>query len=209
MWPMIALGAIQAGAQIYSGYKQKESAEYNANIMREQGEFARRQAYDQASNVNKQGNSFIGSQKAGIASSGVKSTSGSPLAALRESERNLQQDVSRTMQAGDHAYQSSLSQANSLEQQGKDAFTASLIGGATSFAGTLASNINIPKSAPSTDLSKTQRTAINASDVNYADFSMPNQYGREQYGGMGVFQQPPNKAKPKTWQDKQGPVWGY
>ncbi len=145
MWPMLLLGAVQAGSQIYSGYKQKEAAEQNAALMREQAEFQRQQAYDQASIVRERGESFIGTQKAGLASAGVKTTTGSPLAVLRESERRLQQDVSRTRQAGDIAYKSGLSQAGTLEQQGKDAFTASLIGGATSFAGTLASNINIPK----------------------------------------------------------------
>jgi len=148
---MIALGAIQAGSQIYSGYKQKEAADQNAGLMREQGEFQRSSAYDQASSLAKQGQGFIGSQKAGFASAGVKTTSGSPLAALRESEKNLQKDVSRTRQAGDIAYQRALSGAGALEQQGKDAFTASLIGGATSFAGTLANNVNMPKKTTSPD----------------------------------------------------------
>jgi len=149
MWPMIVLGAIQAGSQIYSGYKQKQAAAENADLMREQGQFQQRQAYDQASRLYKQGKSFIGSQTAGFAHAGVKIDSGSPLAALKESERNLQQDVSRTKQAGDTAYKRALSGASSLEQQGQDAFNASLIGGVTSFAGTLANNINIPKSTAS------------------------------------------------------------
>ena len=150
MWPMIVLGAIQTGSQIYSGYKQKQAAQENADLMREQGQFQQRQAYDQASRLYKQGESFIGSQTAGFAHAGVKLDKGSPLAALRESERNLQQDVSRTKQAGDTAYKRALSGASSLEQQGQDAFNASLIGGVTSFAGTLANNINIPKTNPVT-----------------------------------------------------------
>jgi len=148
MWPMLLLGAVQAGSQIYSGYKQKQAADENAQLMREQAQFQKEQAYDQAANIAKEGEAFQGSQRAGFAGSGVKIDSGSPLMVLRETAKNIQTDVSRTQQAGQHAYKSGLNQASALEQQGKDVFTSSLIGGATSFAGTLANNINMPKSTP-------------------------------------------------------------
>ena len=145
---MIAMGAISAGSKIYSGWKQKEAAEENAELLRKQAEFQKQQAYEQAIMMREQGEAYKGSQKASIASSGIKATEGSPLMALRESERNIRQDVRRTREAGDRALELGINQADVLEQQGQDAFTSSVIGGATSFAGTLASNINIPKSTP-------------------------------------------------------------
>ncbi len=144
MWGMIALGAIQAGSQIYSGWKQKEAAEENAKLMREQASFQRDQYDDQASTMQTQSNAVLGGQRNAMARSGVKTDQGSPLSLLRANEKALNKDIGRTRQAGQHAYDTGMNQANSLEQQGQDAFTASLIGGATSFAGTLANNVNIP-----------------------------------------------------------------
>ena len=168
---MIALGAIQAGSQIYSGWKQKEAAEENAKLMREQASFQRDQYDDQASTMQTQSNAVLGGQRNAMARSGVKTDQGSPLSLLRANEKALNKDIGRTRQAGQHAYDTGMNQANSLEQQGQDAFTASLIGGATSFAGTLANNVNIPRSSSNTSsLSGQQATAINNSDINYADF---------------------------------------
>ncbi len=149
MWETIALGAIQAGSQIYSGYKQKQAAYKNASLIREDSVFQRRRAYDQASRLRNQGEAFKGSQRTAYASAGVKLTEGSPLAVLKKTEENLRQDIGRTRQSGDLAVERGTHQANALEQQGNDAFTASLISAATSFAGTLANNINIPKSTAS------------------------------------------------------------
>ena len=143
---MLALGAVQAGTQIYSGYKQKQAADQNADLMRQQAAFQRDSTYEQSANVNKQGETFKGSQLAGVAQSGVKIDKGSPLALLRETDKRIQKDVSRIRQSGDRALESGNNQANQLEQQGQDAFNASLISGATSFAGTLAGNINMPGS---------------------------------------------------------------
>jgi len=189
MWPMIVLGAIQAGSQIYSGYKQKEAADQNAELMREQGQFQQRSAYDQASNLRKQGDSFIGSQTAGFAGAGVKTDSGSPLAALRESEKNLQKDVSRTRQAGDLAYKSSLSQASALQQQGQDAFTASLIGGATSFAGTLANNVNMPKTESPYGKTQGSLPSISPNTDSWMNQSL----------GYNRFEQPQKKKYPSIF----------
>jgi len=134
---MLLAGAIQAGTQIYSGYKKKQAADQNAELLRKQAELQKKQAYDKANQLQKQGEAFQGSQRSAFASSGVKADSGSPLAVLRETQRNLQQDISRTRQIGDNAYSLGLGQAKQLQQQGNDAFTSSILGGTASFLGTL------------------------------------------------------------------------
>jgi len=204
MWEQIALGAIKYGANIYSANKQRRAAFDNAKLIREQADFQKQQAYDQATMMNKQGEAFKGSQRSAIASSGVKLDSGSPLALLRETSKNIQQDVSRTRQAGDVARDRGYNQATSLEQQGRDNFTASLLGASTSFAGTIANNVNMPKKANNTGFSRHQETAINNSNMNYADFG--NQ-GRGQTVLPPLNQTSRNGFQPKTWQQQLG--WRY
>ena len=104
MWAMLALAGIQAGAQIYQGYQAKEAADANAALLREQADYQKRLSSEQASQFAKQGESFIGSQRAGIAASGVK-MEGSPLLAMKESEANLRRDVSNIRQGGTVAHQ--------------------------------------------------------------------------------------------------------
>ena len=130
---MLIAGAVQAGTQIYSGYKQKEAAEANADLLREQAQFQKASAYDQASQIAVQGEAFKGTQRSAFASSGVKIDEGSPLAVLKASQKGIQQDISRTRQIGDNALTVGLNQANQVQQQGKDAFTSSLLGAGTTF----------------------------------------------------------------------------
>ena len=137
MWPFAIFGAIKAGADIYSGVKQKEAAYANANILRQQGGYQRDAYYDQASKLNTQGQAFLGTQKSAFASANVKLDSGSPLAVMRESQKALQQDISRTRQMGDNALSLSINQARNLRKQGNDAFTSSIFGGVNSFLGSL------------------------------------------------------------------------
>jgi len=195
MWGMILLGAVKAGSQIYSGYKQKQAADQNAELMRQQAQFQREQANDQATTMKRQGEAFKGSQANAYAMSGVKTDRGTPLAILRETEKNINKDVARTRIAGQHAYETGLNQANALEQQGKDAFTSSLISGATSFAGTLANNIYIPKTEDLEVLNK-----VKDKGTDYVDYSLNNR--------TPVYNdKPPNYARRDDWQKKHRYVW--
>ena len=170
MWPMLLLGALKAGTEIYSGYKKKQAADQNAELLRQQAEAQKNQAYDRASRLAAQGEAFKGSQRSAFASSGVKLDSGSPLAVLRETQKNLQQDISRTKQIGDNAYSLGIGQANQLQQQGQDAFTSSILGGAASFLG------DAYNSGAFKGLGKTTTPDISTpetNNINNADFYAP------------------------------------
>ncbi|MCK5614060.1 hypothetical protein KAR91_70000 [Candidatus Pacearchaeota archaeon] len=131
MWPILLAGAIKAGTQIFSGAKQQRAAEANAELVEQEGIFQRKQAYDQATTLRKQGEAFKGSQRAGFASSGVKADRGSPLAVLNESRKAIQRDVSRTREAGDTALTKSINQANQIRKEGEAAKSTSLLGAGT------------------------------------------------------------------------------
>ena len=132
-WPMLLFGAIKAGTQIYSGIKQKEAAEANADLLIEQAEFEKQSAFDQARRLTVQGQAFLGRQKYAFASSGVKVDEGSPLAVMKASQKGLQQDISRTRQIGENVLTLGINRAKQVKKQGKDAFTTSLLGAGTTF----------------------------------------------------------------------------
>ena len=169
---MLIAGAVQAGTQIYAGYKQKEAAETNAELLRQQGIQARIQAGyaktasdERAASLQQQGQAFRGTQKSVFAGSGVKVSEGSPLAVMKESQRAIQQDVGRLQQMGGIALKQGQSQydvlskqASQLEQQGKDVFTASLIGAGSTFLTSMGSSgfdfNNIFQTTPKKSLSQ-------------------------------------------------------
>lgn len=135
---MVIASAVGAGAQIYQGVKAKDASQANANIIREQADYQRKQYEYQAGEVLKQGNSYKGTLTASTASSGVKRTEGSPLEIMRKTEQNILSDNHSLRKSAINASQSGLNQAEALEQQGKDALTSSIIGAGTSFLGSVA-----------------------------------------------------------------------
>ncbi|TET97749.1 MAG: hypothetical protein E3J23_08705 [Candidatus Stahlbacteria bacterium] len=151
MWPMIILGAIQAGASIFQGIAQSQAGEQNARVLeqqaqlrREEGELVRRSLFERARRTRVQGEAFVGSQRAGVASAGVSLEQGSPLAVLAQTRKSIATDVARTREAGQRAFALGLSQADILGQQaditrqfGTQQAIAGGIQGGTSFLGTL------------------------------------------------------------------------
>jgi len=135
----LASSLVSAGANIYSGYQQRDAADANAALMEQQAQYQKDAYFDQARKIQKQGQAFIGQQKAGYAGAGVKGGEGSPLAILNESRKSLQQDISRTREAGTSAYLTGMDQARLLREQGQDAVTMGWLGGGTSFLGGLGS----------------------------------------------------------------------
>lgn len=151
MWGMLLFGAINAGMGIARGIGSKRAAESQAEILRQEAELRREQGkltkeslFDRARRMGRQGEAFVGSQKAGFAGSGVKTTEGSPLLVMRESLKSIQQDVSRTRRLGERAEALGLSQADVLGQQadaaqqfGRQQLIASGIQAGASFLGSL------------------------------------------------------------------------
>ena len=154
MWPMILLGAIQGGSSIYQGITQSKATRAEADRIRQEADIKREEArltrdslYDQARKTQTQGSAFIGSQKSSFASAGVKTDEGSPLAIMRESQKSIQQDVSRIRSTGNRALKLGLNQADIMDQSADFAdkyagqqLGGSIIGGVTSFLGGVVQN---------------------------------------------------------------------
>ena len=124
---LLAGTVLSAGTSIAGGIEAKKAAEAEADILRQEGEFAEDQARDEALRFQKGGESFLGTQRAGVAASGVK-LEGSPLAALQESEANLAQDVARIKESGKNAAALAKSRAAAMEKQGSFALAGGILG---------------------------------------------------------------------------------
>ncbi len=154
MWATLLFGAINTGLGIAGGIGRRRAARSQAEVLRqeaelrrEQGQLAKESLFDRARRMSRQGEAFIGSQRAAFASSGVKTGEGSPLSVMRESARAIQQDVSRTRQLGQRAESLGLSQADVLGQQadivqaqGRQQAIGAGIQAGSSFLGSIASS---------------------------------------------------------------------
>ncbi len=130
---MLVSAAVSAGASVYGGVQAKKAADANALLVEEQAEEVRLQSIDAAGKLRTQGEAFLGTQRAGIASAGVKAGSGSPLAAMKESEANLRTDVDRIRTGGETARTRGFNQAGEIRKEGSDIFGASIFGAGSSF----------------------------------------------------------------------------
>ena len=146
MWPILLLTAIKAGTTIYSGFKEKETAEENAQMVRAQALEVEKQYQDKAKQIASRGEAYTGHQVSSYASAGVKVDSGSPLAVLNETRKNIQQDISRTKQLGNIAVKRADYQATQIEKAGDQALTSSLLTATTDmFSGAYNAGLFDPK----------------------------------------------------------------
>ena len=151
MWAFLASAAIQAGVSIWSGKKEKDAANQNAatleeqaKIKREEAQYAKEALYDQSYNLDREGEAYVSAQKGQYASAGVKTSSGSPLLAMRESQQAISKDVTRLQSQGNNALELGLNQADVYSQQAdmtkkyaKNAMTASYLGAGASLLGAI------------------------------------------------------------------------
>lgn len=89
----------QIKAQKAAAEAQKKAAEENAALLERNAAAIERQTMDDASRFRKEGQRFLSTQEAAVASSGVE-LEGSPLLALQETERALREDERRLIQNG-------------------------------------------------------------------------------------------------------------
>lgn len=159
-FPFLAFfGAIQAGAAIVSGVtqaragaRQADILKQQAEIQREQGRLARTALFERAENIRTQGEAFVGGQRAGFARAGVSLGEGSPLAVMREAQKSIREDISRTRAAGEQAFRTGQIQAGLTGQRagatrrfGLESGIATGIQGGLSFLGGIYSDRNIFK----------------------------------------------------------------
>jgi len=151
MWENVFLGAVGFGASIAGAItgakateRQAEILSQRADIRREEGGLARRSAFDRARRARVQGQAFVGAQKSAFAGAGVATDKGSPLSVLRETQKSIQTDVSRTRQLGENAFTLGVREAGLLQEQAKNTalfgnqqLVSNVAQGATSFLGTL------------------------------------------------------------------------
>ena len=151
MWAFLASAAIQAGVSIWQASKEKDAANQNAATLEEQAEIQRKEAQyakdaldDQANDLSREGASYISAQKGQYASAGVKTSVGSPLSAMRESQMAIDKDVGRIKTQGRNALELGLNQADVYSQQAdmtkkyaKNAMTASYLGAGASLLGAI------------------------------------------------------------------------
>jgi len=130
---LIAGAVISGVSAIAGGISAKKQAESQADITEQQGAFAKASALDQAERFREQGESFLSGQRVGFASAGVQLDTGSPLAVMKKSEENLEQDVKRIQEAGENAATLAGNQAAAFRKQGQGAFLGGILGGGSTF----------------------------------------------------------------------------
>lgn len=126
MWAFLASAALSAGSKIWAGINNKKSADANADVMdqeaaiqEQQAEYAKDAAYDQAASLRDYGDKYLGAQSSQVASSGVTLT-GSTLQAQRESQKNIQKDITRTRDQGDYSYELGMNTAAVTRQKAEN-----------------------------------------------------------------------------------------
>lgn len=133
----IVAAGISAGVTIYQASEAQKAADYNAGLIEKDAEFARFQSTETALDLAEQGEGFKASQKSAFASSGIKTSEGSPLQLLKETQDKLELDVQNIRDSGDLAKLSGDNQADELKRQGQAGKTAGIISAGTSFATSL------------------------------------------------------------------------
>ena len=122
-WVMVAGMVISAAATTYSAYKQKEMADYNADLIKDQTKAEESRAKVEESRHREQLKKLIGTQRAMYGKSGV-TTEGSPLLVMEETAAQGEIDALLIRQHG---------QARAAELSGERALVT--MGGRQAFYG--------------------------------------------------------------------------
>lgn len=137
----VAAAAVGAGAAIYQGQQQKQTAETNAELTRRQAAADQDAAVAQAEKIRRAGKAQQAEANAALAASGVSIGEGTAVRIGREIVTNTEKDAMQTILSGARRAASGEAEAGMLRSQGSAASTAgylnagsSLLAGASSFA---------------------------------------------------------------------------
>lgn len=126
------IGAIAAGAALIGGaLKAKalsDESKAEEAAAREEAQQTRQRTEFQVEDLQLQQKQFAGTQQAMIGRSGVKLTSGSPLALIGETSRRMTQDVSRLRQQGEWDAEAMEAEADVLKKTRPYQVWGSLLG---------------------------------------------------------------------------------
>jgi hypothetical protein len=92
-WVPVAGSILEAGGVIISGIQEKKAQEYNARVAEQQAEATRIGMRLTEYQKRKQYGYIFGTQRAGYAKAGVKTTTGSPLDVMLDSIANAELDI--------------------------------------------------------------------------------------------------------------------
>lgn len=131
MLSSFASTAVGISQQMRAGQDQKAWADYNARVMENEAVAARQQASLEAEARRKQGLRLVGSQRAGLAKSGVELSSGSPLSLLEETATENELAIQTIKWAGEQQARRALSAATAARIKGEASSRASYWGAGT------------------------------------------------------------------------------
>lgn len=131
--------AVSAGAAAYSGYTQKATADYNADVANNNAKMASLQAAADAQLIQKRNIRLQGSQLAAMSAAGIDVTSASALDVTYDSQVAGELDRLTTLYKGRVAATSYSSQSAGYRQAGNNALAAGFMQSGASVIGGLAS----------------------------------------------------------------------
>ena len=143
--PVLALGALTAisvGGSIFSGFAANSAANQEAKLQRQQADIALQESQINAQNEAYNQTQAVQKQRLAFLANGV-SLDGSPALVLEESKRYGQSQVDAILRQGQAKSSLLTGEAKITQNKGR----ASLVGGFTSAAGTLATTGMYAKSA--------------------------------------------------------------
>lgn len=110
---MQAMGSIQEGKQA------EQIGKYNASVLNQNAELAKKQSEEDAKIQGERGKRLLASQKAGFAAAGVKSNVGTPLVIEAQTKADIAKDMTWTLEHGTNEYNRLRSAAYMEKQIGK------------------------------------------------------------------------------------------
>jgi hypothetical protein len=142
MDPFTWIAIIAAGAALIGGALKAKAASDESKAeeaaAREEAEQTRQATEFKVEDLQLQQKQFAGTQQAMIGRSGVKLTSGSPLALIGETSRRMSQDVSRLRQQGEWDAEAMEAEADVLKKTRPYQVWGSLLGSLASAGSMLA-----------------------------------------------------------------------
>jgi len=124
---MVVSALTAAGGAIYSGVKQSQAADANAEMSRRAGNQEADAAVAQAEKIRKAGAAAASRANAAMAASGVSIGEGTPVRINEEIYKDSESDAYSTLLTGTRRRQSAYDQSTVMESEGRSARTAGYI----------------------------------------------------------------------------------
>lgn len=121
-----------AAGSVAAGNQANKVAEYNAKVAENNAQAARQEAGFEANIQRENLRRVIGAQRAAAASSGLDTTSGTPIAVLGDTAQQGEMDVLARLYSGQAAATASMNDARRMRAEGKAQKRAGFINAGTS-----------------------------------------------------------------------------